>query len=184
MTQTQTYTHPNSTTYRITQILVLIGLIVLLLTIPLQIMIAVLFPQAMLFYMSAIITLLFVAPLLLYLVTTPTVSLSAEGMTIHPFIGKPHHLTWDEIDRVAYYPLLPRQNHEVNKRLVVGRKRYKPAEGIMLISSKLPQVYRIGGFFAGERGRKIIALTNRTHTNYDYLHKQVIKQTQTDLNDS
>lgn len=181
MTETQQFTHPNPTAFRITQSIVLIGVIVILLTIPLQIGIAVLYPQAMLFYLSAVITLLLVAPMLLYLVTTPTVSLTDAGMMIHPFIGKAHHLAWDDIDRVAYYPLLPRQNHEVNKRLVVGRKRYKPAEGIMLISSQLPQVYRVGGVFAGERGRKLIALTNRTHNNYDYLHKQVTKHTHTTL---
>jgi hypothetical protein len=38
-------------------------------------------------------------------------------------------------------------------------------------------IYRVGGFFAGEQGRKIIALTNRTHTDYDRLSKQVTKYT-------
>lgn len=175
------YTHPNPLAFRITQILLLIGVCVILIAVPFQILIAVMYPQAVLFYISALITLGFTAPLLLYLVTTPTVSLDTNGMTIHPFIGRSHHILWDDIDRVAYYPLLPRQNHEVNKRLVVGRKRYKPAEGIMLISSELPAIYRVGGIFAGEGGRKIIALTNRTHTDYDQLHKQVLKYTQTDL---
>lgn len=176
---TKTYAHPNPTTFRLTQILVLIGLIILLLTMPLQLLIAMMYPQAILFYVSAVITLFFVAPLLMHLITTPTVSIAQDGITVHPFIGKAHFLAWDDIDRVEYYPLLPRQNHEVNKRLMVGRKNYKPAEGIMLISSQLPQMYRVGGIFAGERGRKIIALTNRTHTDYDHLHKQVLKYTKT-----
>ena len=177
----ETYTHPSPTAYRFTQWLLLILLCVILLAVPLQIVIALLYPQAVLFYVSAGITLLLTAPLLLYLFTTPTVSLDKDGITIHPLIGKPHPLTWDDIDRVDYYPLLPRQNHEVNKRLMVGRKRYKPAEGIMLLSSKLPTVYRVGGIFVGERGRKLIAVTNRTHVNYDQLHKHILKQTQTTL---
>jgi len=177
----ETYTHPSPTTYRITQWLLMIVLCVTLLSVPLQIVIALLYPQAVLFYLSAGITLLLTSPILLYLFTTPTVSLDTNGITIHPLIGKPHTLTWEDIDRVDYYPLLPRQNHEVNKRLMVGRKRYKPAEGIMLLSSKLPMVYRVGGIFAGERGRKLIAVTNRTHVNYDQLHKYILKQTSTNL---
>jgi len=176
MTQKQ-YTHPNPKTYRLTQWLVFIVMGIVLLTIPLQILIAVIYPQAILFYLSALITFTLIAPLLLYLMTTPTVSLDETGLTVHPFIGKAHHLDWDAIQTVKEYPLLPRQGHEVNKRLVVGRKRYKQAEGIMLITSDLPMVYRVGGFFAGERGRKIIALTNRTHTDYDNLVKQVMKHT-------
>jgi len=175
------YTHPNPIAYRITQWVLFALLCVVLVAVPLQILIALMYPQAILFYLLAVITLFFALPILLYLFTTPTVSLDSDGITVHPFIGKSHHVAWDDVERVAYYPLLPRQNHEVNKRLVVGRKRYKPAEGIMLISSALPQVYRVGGLFAGERGRKIIALTNRTHANYDQLHKQVLKHTKSSI---
>lgn len=176
MTQTH-YTHPNPTAYKLTQWLILIAIIIILLTVPLQIMIAVIYPQAVLFYLMALITLTLTAPLILYVTATPTVSLDDTGLTVHPLIGKSRHLDWDDIQAVKEYPLLPRQNHEVNKRLVVGRKRYQQAEGIMLITAELPLIYRVGGFFAGERGRKIIALTNRTHTDYDQLVKQVMKHT-------
>jgi hypothetical protein len=178
---TKTFKHPNPTLFRLTQYLVFVALLVLLLTVPLQVMIAVIYPQAVLFYLSALITLFFALPLSMHLVTTPTVSVASDGITIHPFIGKAHHLAWGDIERVAYYPLLPRQNHEVNKRLIVGRKNYKPAEGVMLISSKLPQVYRITGLFVGEPGRKLFALTNRTHAQYDQLYQYVINATHTTL---
>ena len=176
MTQTK-YTHPNPTAYKLTQWLILLATVVILLSVPLQILIAVIYPQAVLFYLMAVITLMLTAPLLLYLTVTPTVSLDDAGLTVHPFIGKSHYIDWDAIQAVQDYPLLPRQSHEVNKRLVVGRKRYKQAEGIMLITSQLPMVYRVGGLFAGERGRKIIALTNRTHDDYDHLVRQVKKHT-------
>ena len=173
------YTHPNQKLYRLTQWLVFILLWVIVLTIPLQVAIAVIYPQAILFYLSAVITLALIMPLLLYLTTTPTVSMDEQGLTVHPFIGKAHQLDWEQVEAVKPYPLLPRQSHEVNKRLIAGRKRYKPAEGIMLIAPQLPLIYFVGGFFVGERGRKIIALTNRTHIDYDHLSRQVIKYTQT-----
>lgn len=171
------YTHPNSNLFRLTQWIVFITLCIVILTVPLQLLIAVTYPQAVLFYLSALITVALAAPLILHLTVTPTVSLHEGGMTVHPFIGKAQHIDWEDIHAVKEYPLLPRQSHEVNKRLVVGRKRYKQAEGIMLIVPRLPMVYRVGGLFVGERGRKIIALTNRTHTDYDHLVKQVMKHT-------
>lgn len=174
MKKTQ-FTHPNPRAYRITQWFMFIGICIILLAVPLQILIALMYPQAVLFYLSAIITLCLVAPLLLYLVTTPTVSLDEIGIMVHPFLGKAHQIKWEQIDAVKDYPLLPRHNHEVNKRILVGRKRYTLAEGIMLISPQLPMVYRVGGFFAGEGGQKVIAFTNRTHDNYDDLQRQVMK---------
>lgn len=171
------YTHPNPKFHRLTQWLIFILMGVIVLIVPLQVAIAVIYPQAILFYLSAIITFMLIMPLILYLTTTPTVSIDEQGIIIHPFIGKAHRLGWEHIEEVKAYPLLPRQNHEVNKRLLVGRKRYKQAEGIMLISPRLPLIYVVGGFFAGEYGRKIIAVTNRTHIDYDSLSKQVIKYT-------
>lgn len=174
MTNTH-YTHPNPKIYRLTQWIIFLALIVILLTIPLQLLIATLYPQAMLFYVSAVMTLLLTAPLLLHLTVTPTVSVTEQGLTIYPFLGKSHRFDWGDIQAVKSYPLLPRQNHEVNKRLLIGRKRYQQAEGKMLLIPDLPIVYRVGGFFAGEHGRKIIALTNRTHTDYEQLIKQIMK---------
>ena len=171
------YTHPNPRFYRFTQWLIFVALCVVILTVPLQLLIAVMNPKAVLFYFSALITLALTAPLILYLTATPTVSIYETGLTVYPFVGKSHAIDWEDIHAVKEYPLLPRQNHEVNKRLLVGRKRYKQAEGIMLIVPRLPMVYRVGGLFVGEHGGKIIALTNRTHTDYDHLVKQVMKHT-------
>jgi len=169
------YVHPNQKIYRFTQWLAFILIWIILLTVPLQVLIAIIYPQAILFYLSAIITLTLTAPLILFLATTPSVSLDEQGITVHPFIGKAHTLDWEQIEEIKEYPLLPRRGQEVNKRLIVGRKHYKQAEGIMLVTHKLPMIYLVGGFFTGEQGRKIIALTNRTHTDYDSLSKQVIK---------
>jgi hypothetical protein len=170
-----TYTHPNPKIHRLTLWFVFILLWIVLLTVPLQIAIAVIYPPAMLFYLSAIVTLTLVAPLILYLMTTPTVSVDEQGITVYPFIGKPRHVDWEHITDIKEYPLLPRRGQEVNKRILVGREQYQRAEGIMLISPQFPMLNSVGGFFTGEYGRKIIALTNRTHIDYDRLSKQVMK---------
>lgn len=173
--KTTHYHHPKQNLHRLNQWLAFILMWIVLLTVPLQVVIAVIYPPAVLFYLSAIITLTLVAPLILFLTATPTVSVDEQGITVHPFIGKAHQIDWEQITELKEYPLLPRQGHEVNKRLIVGRKQYKQAEGIMLITPKLPLLYVVGGFFVGEYGRKIIALTNRTHVDYDRLSKHVNK---------
>jgi len=173
--KTTHYTHPNQRVYRLTQWLAFILMWVILLTVPLQVTIAIIYPPAALFYLSAIVTFTLIAPLILYLTTTPTVSVDEHGITLHPFIGSVHQIEWEHIVEIKDYPLLPRRGHEVNKRLLTGRNRYQEAQGIMLITPRLPMLHYVGGFFVGEYGRKIIALTNRTHTDYDHLNTQVVK---------
>ena len=75
------------------------------------------------------------------------------------------------------YPLLPPKDVEAARRALVGRQRYRAAEGKMLIIPSLPLPYRFTGLFAGEGFIGVIALTNRTHTDYDTLIKQVKKYT-------
>ena len=72
-------------------------------------------------------------------------------------------------------PLLPPKEVEAERRLAVGRRKYRPAEGKMLINPALPLPYRFTGIFAGAGFTGVVALTNRTHTDYDALIKQVEK---------
>jgi len=173
--KTTNYHHPKQNVHRLSQWLIFILIWVVLLAVPLQVVIAIIYPPAVLFYLSALITLTLIAPLILFLTATPTVSVDEQGITVHPFIGKAHQIDWEHITDIKEYPLLPRRGQEVNKRLIVGRKQYKQAEGIMLITPKLPLLYMVSGFFVGEYGRKIIAVTNRTHVDYDHLSKHVKK---------
>lgn len=173
--KTTHYTHPNQTVHHLAQWLVFILMWIILLTVPLQITIAIIYPPAILFYLSAVVTVALIAPLILFLTATPTVSVDEKGITVHPFIGRAHQIDWEHITDIKEYPLLPRRGHEVNKRLFMGRKQYQEAQGIMIVTPQLPITYYVGGFFVGESGRKMIALTNRTHIDYDRLSKQVLK---------
>lgn len=116
-----------------------------------------------------VLLLLLATPLVMYLNATPPITLSDEGLTIHPPFWRDHFVDWDAVVEMKPYPLLPTANQEVERRALQGRIKYHVAEGQMLIIPTLPFQYRITGFFAGENAQPVIALTNRTHTDYDDL---------------
>ena len=60
---------------------------------------------------------------------------------------------------------------------MVGKRKYRAAEGKMLIIPSLPLYYRFTGLFAGEGFVGVIGLTNRSHTDYERLIEQVTKYT-------
>jgi hypothetical protein len=111
------------------------------------------------------------------------VTVSNEGLTLHPVVWKDRFVRWDEIASIAVYPLLPAADTEVTRRYAVGKRRYRPAQGIMLVIPSLPPPYRIAGFFAGTGAKPIIALTNRAHVDYDHLLEIVLQMTDPALHD-
>ncbi len=121
------------------------------------------------------ITLLLIAPVLMLTSATPAVSIAADGIMIQPRVWRERFVAWADVRAVKDYPLLPPRDAEVTRRAMVGKKRYRAAEGKMLIIPSLPLQYRFTGLFAGEGFTGVIALTNRSHTNYDALIKQVEK---------
>lgn len=147
---------------------------VILVAAPLQMLIAAGL-GANLFYLTAIISLLFIPAIAMLIWAAPPVTLNDDGLTITPLIGRDCFVRWEDIAAVKDYPLLPTQDQEVNRRLLVGRKKYRHAEGKMLVIPSLPLPYRATGLFAGEGGKPVIALTNRTHTDYDSLIRTVLK---------
>ncbi len=104
---------------------------------------------------------------------TPAVSVAADGITIQPRVWRDRFVAWGEVRAIKDYPLLPPKDAEVTRRTMVGKKRYRAAEGKMLIIPSLPLQYRFTGLFAGEGFTGVIALTNRSHTNYDRLIAEV-----------
>ena len=133
-----------------------------------------------LLFLSGLVTLALIAPVMMLTCATPAVSVSPDGITIQPRVWRERFVRWSDVRAVKNYPLLPPKDAEVGRRAMVGRKRYRPAEGIMLIIPSLPPYYRFTGLFAGEGFVGVIGLTNRTHTDYETLVQQVEKYTGTD----
>ncbi len=127
--------------------------------------------------LGGIVTLALAAPVLMLTTATPAVSVAPDGITLQPRLWGRRFVRWDEVRAVKDYPLLPPENVEPGRKALVGRKRYRAAEGKMLVIPSLPLPYRVTGLFAGEGLTGVVGLTNRTHTDYDTLIRQVEKYT-------
>ena len=162
--------HPSPLLDRITQYSAAALVAVMLVATPLQILLS---PLGGLFFFTAIATLLLIPPVLLLTAATPAVTVSPEGIAIQPRLWKPQFIPWRDVLAFKDYPLLPPHDSEVGRKALLGRRRYRPAQGKMLVIPGLPFQYRVTGFFAGEGFTPVIALTNRTHADYDKLIKKV-----------
>jgi hypothetical protein len=160
--------HPNPAQYKFQQIAQAALLLVMVLT-AIALGIIALLIGAPLFIIMGVLVLLLAAPVLMALVTTPAVTVNEGGITLHPVIGGERTITWERVEAVRSYPLLPAPEQEVVQRWLIGRKKYRAAEGLMLIVPDLPLQYRIAGFLAGAHSQPLIAVTNRTHSEYGQL---------------
>jgi hypothetical protein len=119
--------------------------------------------------LAALVTLALIAPVLMLTAAAPAVTLSEDGLTIHPVVWSDQTIRWEDVHAIKDYPLMPPPGAEVERRALVGRKKYRAPAGRMLIVPTLPIQYRFTGFFAGEGFTPVIAITNRTHTDYEKL---------------
>lgn len=131
--------------------------------------------SAPLFFLMSVILLLLSMPPVMTIVNTPPLIIRDEGLILRRFIGGERTIGWDEIDCIKAYPLLPQADQEILKQYLIGRNKYRPAEGIMLIIPTLPLPYRIGGVLTAEKGNPVIAFTNRTHSDYDTLKHRIMR---------
>lgn len=151
-----------------------IGLvIVMVIAAALQVVLALLIQPGLLFLLTAFFTLA-LTPFILSLTTaTPAVTIAHEGLTIEPVVWKSRFVPWDAVQAVKPYPLLPQASAETTRRAMVGRRKYRAAEGMMLVIPSLPVQYRIIGWLAGEGWTPVIAVTNRTHRDYETLISRI-----------
>jgi hypothetical protein len=133
---------------------------------------AVLIPALLMALMGLLVALLML-PVAMLLSVSPPITVDSTGLTLRPFWGKSQVIAWDQITEMRVYPLLPQTDQEVEWRLMQGRKRYRTAEGYMLVVPALPLRYRAAGLFTGVRGQPIVAFTNRSHSDYETLLQQI-----------
>lgn len=166
--------HPNPRLDRVTQYGAVALVVVMLVATPLQIVLALLGASRGLLIFTGVATLLLTLPVLLLTTATPRVTVSPDGITIQPLVWKERFVRWNDVQTIKDYPLLPPSDSEVGRKALTGRQRYRPAEGKMLVIPGLPVQYRVTGYFAGEGFTGVIALTSRTHHEYDKLIKKVM----------
>ncbi len=167
------HTHPNPTLDRVVQYGAAAVATTMVISVPLQILLTLLGAPGGLFILSALVTLGLAPSVLMLTTASPAITLDDAGLTLSPVIWREREVPWGAVSTVKRYPLLPPASGETQRRLIRGRKNYTAAEGLMLVIPSLPVQYRITGFFAGEGGRPVIAVTNRTHTEYTKLAKKI-----------
>lgn len=122
--------------------------------------------------------LLLLAPAVLLVTTiTPPLSVRRDGLAIRPVLWRPVEVAWSDVRAVKPYPLLPAPEGKVGRRMLVGKRRYRAAEGTMLVIPALPALYRVNGIFCGEGLTPVVAFTTRSHRDYDRLVEQVRQHT-------
>ena len=168
-----THDHPNPFLNRVSQYGALVLLAVMLLGAAGLILIG-LFDTRLLLLAPAGLIVLALAPAVLMVTTiSPALTVDADGLTIRPVSWKPVQVRWDAVTRFEEYPLLPAADSEMGRRALTGRKRYRAAEGKMLVIPSLPAIYKINGLFCGRGLTPVVAFTNRSHADYDKLLKKV-----------
>lgn len=152
--------------YQLQQLLLALLTILMLIAVIALIVLAITLP-APLFGLMALVVLLLTAPVAMQLSVSPPVIVEADGILVQPLLWPERRIAWDQIDAIRPYGLLPSQDQEVLKRVLQGRNNYEAARGVMLLSPSLPLQYRIAGYFVGQPGHSLIAVTNRTHQDYN-----------------
>lgn len=116
---------------------------------------------------------LLLLPVFMQLSVAPPLRVNGDGIEIHPLVWHTQTIAWVEIEAVLPHGLLPTSDQEVFKRVLQGRNNFEAAAGVMLRVPHLPWQYRIVGFFVGQPGQALIAVTNRSHRDYWYFLDQV-----------
>lgn len=168
-----THTHPSPLLNRIVHYGAALLSVVMLIIAVMMLILAVTLPNGGVSIIISAITLLLIPFVVMLTAATPPVTVTAAGLQITPLIWKGHFIPWDAVQAMKPYPLLPQPGAETERRALVGRKRYRPAEGVMLLIPSLPPQYRITGFLAGEGLTPVIALTSRSHSDYPTLLNQL-----------
>ncbi|MEO0562364.1 MAG: hypothetical protein AAF125_09625 [Chloroflexota bacterium] len=169
----KTHTHPNPLQHNIIQYGSAATAALMLVCVPLLLVMAFIVQYGGFLVVGALVVFVLSLPVLMLTAVSPPVTVSADGIAVEPLLWNRRQIAWDDVAAVKAYPLLPTEDTEVNRRTFVGRRNYTPAQGVMLVLPGMPIQYRIAAFFAGEPGRAIIALTNRTHTDYPALIETV-----------
>jgi hypothetical protein len=161
------YAHPTPWLDRLTQwcCVLLIGVLVLA-----EVGLMVIFASGQGAFLLLGLTLILFAPfLMMQLTLTPSVQVDAQGLTLHTRFFGQHRCLWQAVQAVQPHPLLPPPDAEGLRRLMVGRIKYRAAQGWLLVMPSLPFWFRFSGIFCGVGFVGVVALTNRTHTDYDRL---------------
>jgi hypothetical protein len=164
-----TFTHPNPRFEGVVAALMLVVTLALIAATVGQIVLILAGLPVLLGVLVAITTISLIPFTLLPILAAPAATLTEAGITLQPRFLPSRFVAWSDVAAVKPYPLTPSPGSENTRRLMVGRLKYTPMQGIMLIIPSLPWLYRIHGLLTHEGWVGVVALTNRSHADYDRL---------------
>ncbi|MBE2184054.1 MAG: hypothetical protein IAE89_11555 [Anaerolineae bacterium] len=134
----------------------------------LQVIIA-LVAGAPLLIITGVLTALLALPVLQNTARSPQVTLENDGLTVQTTLWRARKIPFSAVQAIREDPSLPPPGAEIYRKKAVGKAKYRPVEGKIIIASGLPLPYRLVGFFAGEGIKGVIAINSRSMPNYDRL---------------
>jgi hypothetical protein len=112
-------------------------------------------------------------PVLMLTAASPALEVTDDALILHPRVWRSRAVPWSAVRALKPHPLLPLPESESMRRTMVGRANYQPVCGVLIVIPSLPLPYRILGVFAGEGFTGAIALTSRTHADYDAALREI-----------
>jgi len=110
---------------------------------------------------------LLIAPVIMLSAASPAVEITDDALIVHSRVWGRHAVPWAAIRDITEHPLLPPEDGERLRRRMVGRAKYAPERGKLIVAPPLPLPFRFLGKFAGVGFTGAIAVTSRAHRDYD-----------------
>jgi hypothetical protein len=126
--------------------------------------------------LAAVFLALLALPVLQNTARSPDIVLREDGLLLRPAVWRERLVPWADIAAVKDDPSLPPEGAEVYRRRAVGKAKYRPAAGRLLVLKRMPPQYRLAGFFAGEGLHAVISVNTRSHPDYDRLMAAIEKR--------
>ena len=124
-------------------------------------------PRLFLLIFAGIAVWALIAPILMLSAASPAIEITDAALIVRARVWGRHAVPWSAIRTIIDHPLLPKEDGEKVRRAVVGRTRYQPERGKLIVAPPLPLPFRMLGKFAGVGFTGAIAVTSRTHRGYD-----------------
>lgn len=116
---------------------------------------------------------LLIAPIIMLSAASPAVEITADALIVRSRVWGRHAVPWAAIQAIMDHPLLPPEDGEKLRRVAVGRSRYQPERGKLIVMPSLPLPFRFLGKFAGVGLTGAIAVTSRAHRDYAALIAEI-----------
>lgn len=114
-----------------------------------------------LLFLTALLLLVLVTPLLLLTSLHPAVDVHDDGLQVTPLVWKSHFILWENLSHLTRHHLLGPEPTE--------RSGQQKVEGLMVVAKRGKWHFRIVGLFAGQAGKPVFAISDRTHQDFNKL---------------